>query len=100
MAVPMVMFMRFCELDLSSLKIGNSCPSLKSATNAESKIESGLHILGASEGENLYRKCRDKAGRELDEVDLPTWYHALQWAKIAYKHNQNKVPFRGNRQLS
>ncbi len=42
----MIMFMRFCELDLSSLKMGNSCPSLNLVTDVNyEKNKSSSHSV-------------------------------------------------------
>jgi hypothetical protein len=72
-AVPITMFMRFCELDLSSLKMGNSCPTRPKFNNWHGNSESSLYILCTSESKNLNRECREKARCEFDEMDISRW---------------------------
>ena len=48
----MTIFMRFCELFLISLKMGNSCLHV-SPCNLSKVIGVGHYVLGTGEGENL-----------------------------------------------
>ena len=50
-AVPMTIFMRFCELLLISLKMGNSCLPVNPSTSEQGEM--GHYVLGTGESENL-----------------------------------------------
>jgi hypothetical protein len=91
--------MRFCELLLSSLKIGNNCPPATIQQLTWNR-ERSLYILRTSESKNLYWERRQETRCELDEMDLARWRHPLQRAEIAHNHYKNKVRCRANGQLS
>jgi hypothetical protein len=64
----MMMFMRFCELDLSSLKMGNSCPSLNLVTDVNSKKEIVLTFCEQVKAKTCIGNVERKLG-----VNLMRW---------------------------
>jgi hypothetical protein len=87
--------MRFCELLLTSLKMGNSChPSVFSVNRSNLSKGGGHYVLSTSESKNLDRERRNKAGRDLDEVYFTWWYHPFQRIEVTHDHYQDEVCYK------
>jgi hypothetical protein len=59
-----------------------------------------VHILGASECEDLNWKSRDKIWSKMDEPNLPRFGGAFQRAEVARDHNGNEISCPSSQNIS
>ena len=89
MAVPMTMFIRLCEFEFSSLKMGKSCKYRASGQQHERERET--HVLRTGESEDLHGESSDERGSEVDEMNLASFDVVTQGTEITNDDNQNEV---------